>query len=120
MHFEEDLQPPTASLVAQIVKICLQYRRSMFNPWVGVSMEKGMATHTSILAWEMSWREETGRQQSMGLGYGIVVKVRHYSVTNIHTLPASKSELILSQSREPSMLYWTSDLLNCVSIWVLF
>ena len=39
-------------------------------------MEKGMATHTSILAWEMSWREETGRQQSMGVGWGMVVRFR--------------------------------------------
>ena len=31
------------------------------------SLEKGMATHSSILAWEMPWTEEPGRLQSMGL-----------------------------------------------------
>ena len=29
-------------------------------------LEKGMATHSSILAWEIPWREESGRLQSMG------------------------------------------------------
>ena len=29
------------------------------------SLEKEMATHSSILAWEISWREEPGRLQSM-------------------------------------------------------
>ena len=30
------------------------------------SMEKGMATHSNILAWKISWTEEPGRVQSMG------------------------------------------------------
>ena len=29
-------------------------------------MEKGMATHSSILAWRIPWTEELGRFQSMG------------------------------------------------------
>ena len=29
-------------------------------------LEKDMATHSSILAWEIPWAEETGRLQSMG------------------------------------------------------
>ena len=29
-------------------------------------LEKGMATHSSILAWEISWTVEPGRLQSMG------------------------------------------------------
>ena len=29
-------------------------------------LEQGMATHSSILAWEISWTEEPGRLQSMG------------------------------------------------------
>ena len=28
--------------------------------------EEGMATHSSILTWRMSWTEEPGRLQSMG------------------------------------------------------
>ena len=30
------------------------------------SLEKGMATCSSILAWRMPWTEEPGRLQSMG------------------------------------------------------
>ena len=29
-------------------------------------LEKEMATHSSILAWRISWTEEPGRLQSMG------------------------------------------------------
>ena len=29
-------------------------------------LEKGMATHSSIIAWEIPWTEESGRLQSMG------------------------------------------------------
>ena len=35
-------------------------------------LEKGMATHSSILAWRMPWTEEPGGLQSMGLQ-----RVRH-------------------------------------------
>ena len=30
-------------------------------------LEKGMATHSSILAWRIPWTEEPGRLQLMGL-----------------------------------------------------
>ena len=29
-------------------------------------LEKGMATHSSILTWRIPWTEEAGRLQSMG------------------------------------------------------
>ena len=35
-------------------------------------LEKEMATHSSVLAWEILWTEEPGRLQSMGLQ-----RVRH-------------------------------------------
>ena len=35
-------------------------------------LEKGMATHSSILAWEITWTEEPCGLQSMG-----VTRVRH-------------------------------------------
>ena len=34
--------------------------------WEG-PLEKGMATHSNILAWEIPWTEEPGELQSMGL-----------------------------------------------------
>ena len=42
------------------------------TPGLGRSPEKGMATHSSILAWEIPWTEEPGGLQSMGLQ-----RVRH-------------------------------------------
>ena len=30
-------------------------------------MEKGMATHSNVLAWEIPWTEELGGLKSMGL-----------------------------------------------------
>ena len=38
-----------------------------FDPWVRkIPLEKEMATHSSILAWEIPWAEETGGPQSTG------------------------------------------------------
>ena len=31
-------------------------------------LEKGMATHSSVLAWEIPWTEEPGRLYTMGSG----------------------------------------------------
>ena len=38
-------------------------------------LEKGMVTHSSILAWRIPWTEEPGKLQSVGLQaivYGVV------------------------------------------------
>ena len=43
-------------------------------------MEKGLATHSSILAWSISWTEEAGVVQSMGSQ-----RVRHDWATNTFT-----------------------------------
>ena len=40
-------------------------------------LEKGMATHTSILVWEIRWTEEPGVLQSMGLqrvGHNLAIR----------------------------------------------
>ena len=55
-----------ASLVAQMVKD----PPGMQETWVRslgqeASLEKGMATHSSILAWRIPWTEESDRLQSM-------------------------------------------------------
>ena len=56
-----------ASLVAQMVKNL----PAMQQTWVRFlghedTLEKGMATHSSIFAWRILWREEPGGLQSMG------------------------------------------------------
>ena len=55
------------SLVAQTVKNL----PAMWETWVQSlgwenPLEKGIATHSSILAWRIPWTEEPGRLQSMG------------------------------------------------------
>ena len=44
---------------------------AMWETWVRSlgqedTLEKGMAAHSSILAWRIPWRKEPGRLQSMG------------------------------------------------------
>ena len=51
----------------------------MFIPHYIVLVEKEMATHSSILAWEAPWSEESGGLQSMGLQ-----RVGHDWVTKRH------------------------------------
>ena len=55
------------SLVAQTVK-CLPTVRETRVQSLGWEdpLEKEMATHSSILAWEIPWTENPGRLQSMG------------------------------------------------------
>jgi len=55
---------------------------AMWETWVrslGLEdpLEKGMATHSSILAWRIPWIEETCELKSMGSQ-----RVRHNSMTN--------------------------------------
>ena len=56
-----------ASLVAQTVENlpAVQETRSP-SPGQEDPLEKGMATHSSILAWRISWTEESGGLQFMG------------------------------------------------------
>ena len=45
------------------------------------SLEKEMAIHYSILAWEIPWTEEPGRLQSMGLqrvGHNLATKKQQF------------------------------------------
>ena len=74
-----------ASQVAQMVKNL----PTMQETWVWSLgqedlLEKRMATHSSILAWRILWREEPGGLQSMGLP-----RVRHDLVTE-HKLALRK------------------------------
>ena len=46
---------------------CRRLRRLGFSPWVWEdSLEEGMTTYFSILAWEIPWTKEPSRLQSMG------------------------------------------------------
>ena len=69
-----------ASLVVQIVKnvpaaweTCVQ-SLDWKDP-----LEKGLATHSSIVAWRIPWTDGPGRLQSMALQ-------REYTIANLHFL----------------------------------
>ena len=67
-----------ASLMAQTVKNLPTTQETQVQSlgWED-PLEKGMATHSSILAWRIPWTEEPGGLQSMG-----TQRVRYDSVTN--------------------------------------
>ena len=54
------------SQVAQMVKRLPTVRETRVQSLGrGYLLEKGIATHSSIVAWKIPWTEETGRLQSM-------------------------------------------------------
>ena len=56
-----------ASLVAQMVKrLPTMWETQVQSLGQEDLLEKGMATHSSILAWRIPWTEEPGGLQSMG------------------------------------------------------
>ena len=64
---DKNLSKLEASLVAQMVKRL----PAMLGTWVRSlgredPLEQEMATHSSTLAWKITWMEEPGRLQSMG------------------------------------------------------
>ena len=61
------IQKQRASLIAQSVKslTAMQETRVRFLGWED-PLEKKMATHSNILAWEIPWTEEPGGLQTMG------------------------------------------------------
>ena len=58
---------PNSSLVAQMVKNLPTVQETWVQS-LGLEdmLEKGIATHSSILAWRIPWTEEPGGLQSMG------------------------------------------------------
>ena len=61
------VSPSKASLMAQTVKNL----PAMQKTWIRSlgqedPLQKGMATHASILTWKIPWTEELGRLQFMG------------------------------------------------------
>ena len=70
-----------ASLVAHLVKkLPVMQETRIWSLCREDPLEKGMATHSSILAWRIPWTEEPNRLQSMGSQ-----KVTHDQLTNTFT-----------------------------------
>ena len=62
------LQYSWASLVAEIVKTPLQYRRPGINPWAGtIPCRRAQQCPPVFFPGESPWTEEPGRLQSIGL-----------------------------------------------------
>ena len=78
-----------ASLVIQMVKNlpAMQETQVWSQGWED-PLEKGMATHGSILAWRIPWTEEPGGLQSMGLK-----RVGHDWATSTHTMACLRNPI---------------------------
>ena len=62
------LQSSWTSLVAQLVRNLPVVQKACVQPLAWKDpLEKGTATHSSILTWRIPWTEEPGRLQPMGL-----------------------------------------------------
>ena len=56
-------------------------------PGWGGPLEKEMATHSSILAWEISWTEDPGRLQYIeSKESDITEQLNHNKTTTMHTI----------------------------------
>ena len=67
MYFNSLFGVTLASLVAQRLKHLTPMQETRVRSLGGEDpLEKEMATHSSILAWRISWTEEPGRLQSTG------------------------------------------------------
>ena len=85
------------SLVAQTVKNLPAVQEAwLWSLGREDSLKKGMATHSSVLAWRIPWTEEAGRLESMGLQ-----RIRHYWLTHIFTFSVSLKEAIVKQITSP-------------------
>ena len=104
-----------ASLVAQLVKNLPAMREIWVWSlgWEG-SLEEGMATHSSILAWRIPWTEQPGGLQSMGshrIRHNWVIKHTH---THTHTQEAptgKNSGMIWTSAKMVSAMRWNT--MNC-------
>ena len=68
-HVPPDSVRHRASLVAQTVKnLPAVQETEVQSPGQEDLLEKEMATHSSMLAWKISWAEEPGRLKSVGSG----------------------------------------------------
>ena len=117
---------PGSSVVKESACQC---RRCRYNPWVGkIPWRREMATHSSIVAWEIPWTEEPGRLQSMGpycydLNVNCILKIWFYNaylryiymkILRWFKLDIIKTEVIicfsptsLVHSPPPHLLYWS-------------
>ena len=89
-----------ASLVAQMVKnLPAMWETQVRSLGLEDALEKGMATHFSILAWRIPWTEQLGELQSMGL-----LRVGQDWVTNTLLKGSPRKIKMFEQSTPPLSL----------------
>ena len=74
-------------------------------------LEEEMATHSSIIAWEIPWTEEPGRLQSMGsrrVGYDLVTKQQQAWKNNWNSYMTKRVEGI----RLKKKTNWTQNIFS--------
>ena len=69
-----------SSLVAQIVKNLSAMQETKVQSLGWDTLQKGMLTHSTVLAWRIPWTQEPGGLQPMGSQ-----RVRHDWATHTHT-----------------------------------
>ena len=120
---EQSMAPPVAgiratspllvlnirSLVAQMVKKL----PAMQETWVGDSLEKGMATLSSILSWRIPWTEEPGRIQSMGSQ-----RVRYDWATNTHFYTCINKGTCPVENSFHNKYFWGATWSFLISVWI--
>ena len=92
------------SLVAQTVK-CLPAMQEIRVQSLGqeYTLEKEMATHSSTLAWKITWTEERDRLQSMGSQ-----RVGHDWATSLYLLYLHSQRLQYNQWSRIRCFFWNS------------
>ena len=84
------------------------------------SLEKGMVTHSTILAWRIPWTEEPVRLQSMGLKESDTTK--QLSLSNKCYFPFSHlgTVVVISAVYIPVFVHWFADDRDCHIFFKLF
>ena len=96
-QFKPLSRAPAAALVAQTVKNppAMQETQVQSMGWED-SLEKRMATHSSIDAWEIPWTEEPGGAAVHGVAMSCT---RLNTYTHTHTSQSTRSTFAKSQTR---------------------
>ena len=93
---------------------------SMQETWVWSlgwedALEKGMATHSSILAWRIPWTKEPGglqSKESQRVGHNLVTNIFHFSLNMWMPLPPTVQSHIKYVQIEKNYVFIRENLEN--------
>ena len=99
-----------ASLVVQMIKNLPAMQETWIRGWED-PLEKGMATHSTVLAWTVPWTEEPGELQSTT--ERLILSLAH---THTHTHMGSRSSPGVQGLKAGAVDFWGTQ--NCMHIYV--